>query len=233
MSVAGCLAGLFAAFAVVLATKADRAGTRPTVRAAADRLHRRLTRGKRAAAARAAVVELVRSMAAELRAGRAPEQAFVRAAGAVNRSALDLTGSIAAVAEGTDVATALAALAAEPSQASAGLRPLTACCALSARTGASLSAALDELAGSLREELRLAEEVRAQLAGPRSTVRLLAGLPVLALLLGGAMGAEPCAFLLGSVPGAACLVVAAGLEWAGIAWTRNLIGKALPARAGA
>jgi tight adherence protein B len=166
-------------------------------------------------------------MAAELHAGRTAEQAFLLAVGAVGAElGEDLAGPAASVAEGADVGSALSAL--DDSWGKAGLLPLAACCRLSSQTGASLSAALDELAGSLREELRLAEDIRAQLAGPRSTVRLLAGLPLLALLLGAAMGADPFSFLLGSPAGIVCLVVAAALECAGIAWIRRLIRKAVP-----
>jgi tight adherence protein B len=165
-------------------------------------------------------------MAAELQAGRTAEQAFrIAVASSGQPLAGQLAVATAALSEGADLASALGT---HDLHAVPGLLPLAACCRLSAETGASLGAALDELAGSLREELRLAEEVGAQLAGPRSTVRLLAGLPLLALLLGWVMGTDPFSFLLGSLPGLVCLVAAIALECAGLAWTRRLMKNALP-----
>ncbi len=53
------------------------------------------------------------------------------------------------------------------------------------------------------------------MAGPRATVHVLAGLPVIGLLLGTAIGARPIDFLFGSALGVGCVVGAVVLDaWA-------------------
>ncbi len=67
--------------------------------------------------------------------------------------------------------------------------------------GAGLAAALDRVAAALRAEADQRDDLRAQLAGPRSTAVLLALLPVFGLVLGAGLGAHPSAVLLHTPPG--------------------------------
>ena len=94
--------------------------------------------------------------------------------------------------------------------------------------GAGLAAACDRLAESLAADEALRREVAAALAAPRATARLLAGLPLVGLALGAGLGAHPLRFLLGSGLGRACLLAAAVLDVAGLAWTRRLAAGAQP-----
>jgi tight adherence protein B len=89
--------------------------------------------------------------------------------------------------------------------------------------GAGLAAALDRVAAALRAEADQREDLRAQLAGPRSTAVLLALLPLFGLVLGTGLGAHPGAVLLHTPAGLACLAAGAALEWAGLAWTARII----------
>jgi tight adherence protein B len=88
-----------------------------------------------------------------------------------------------------------------------------------------------DLVQSVREDLvarrRFAERTRAALAGARATATVLAGLPVLGVLLGEAMGARPVAVLLGGGLGGILLVVGVTLVVAGLAWTRRITEKVM------
>ncbi|MGD9484579.1 type II secretion system F family protein [Streptomyces sp. TRM70308] len=198
--------------------------------AAVPVLGRRLARREAARAAErraAAVVELCASVAAELRAGRQPEQALT-AAGV--DAALGDTGAavVAAARFGGDVPGALRRAA---RQAGAeGLNGAAACWRVAVDGGAGLADGLDRVAEALRGEHGQREELRAQLAGPRSTAVALALLPVLGLLLGTAMGAQPLRFLFHSPAGWAVLGAATLLEWAGLAWTARIVRTAEGAR---
>jgi tight adherence protein B len=78
----------------------------------------------------------------------------------------------------------------------------------------------------LAEASRAAEEVRGelevQLAGPRATARTLATLPLIGLLLGILMGADPVSWLLGSAIGLGCLAGGVVLTGVGIIWTGRI-----------
>ena len=62
-------------------------------------------------------------------------------------------------------------------------------------------------------------------AGPRSSARLLAGLPLLGLAMGSGVGADPWAVLTTTGSGQALLVAGVLLEVAGIAWTGRLVRR--------
>ncbi|CAM5447966.1 hypothetical protein SALBM311S_11068 [Streptomyces alboniger] len=85
-------------------------------------------------------------------------------------------------------------------------------------SGAGLAAGLDRLEGALRADRDQRADLRAQLAGARSTAVMLAGLPALGLLLGTALGADPLHVLLHTGLGLGCLLVGAVLEGLGMWW---------------
>ena len=68
--------------------------------------------------------------------------------------------------------------------------------------------------------------VAAALAGPRSSAALLAGLPVLGVVLGMAMGARPLQVLFDTSAGRLLLCAGVLLDAAGVAWTTRLISSA-------
>jgi tight adherence protein B len=82
------------------------------------------------------------------------------------------------------------------------------------------------VAAALRSEADQREDLRAQLAGPRSTAVLLALLPLFGLVLGTGLGADPAGVLLHTRVGLACLAAGVLLEWAGLAWTARIIRTA-------
>ncbi|MFX4292722.1 type II secretion system F family protein [Streptomyces bohaiensis] len=169
-----------------------------------------------------AVITFCSALAAEARAGRRPEDAL-REAG------LDFLGPAAAqvaraARTGGDVAAALRAAACLPG--AGGLAGVAACWRVATDGGASLATGLDRVAHALRTERDTREDLRAQLAGPRTTAVVLACLPAAGLLLGTALGADPLAVLLNQPAGLACLLIGVALEAAGLLWTAGIIRAA-------
>jgi tight adherence protein B len=64
-------------------------------------------------------------------------------------------------------------------------------------------------------------------AGPRASAALLAGLPLLALAMGGGIGARPWTVLTTTPVGQVLLVAGVALEAAGLAWSARLVRRAL------
>ncbi|WP_329119360.1 type II secretion system F family protein [Streptomyces sp. NBC_01465] len=168
-----------------------------------------------------AVIALCGAMAGELRAGRQPGQALL----AVGRDSGALSGAEAAVLAaarfGGDVPGALRLAAREPG--AEGLVGVAACWRVSVDGGAGLAAGLEGLERALRAERDQRADLRAELAGARSTVVILAVLPVMGLLLGTGLGADPLRTLLHSPAGIGCLVVGGALEAAGLVWAGRIV----------
>jgi tight adherence protein B len=165
------------------------------------------------------IPELLSALAAELAAGQPPGRALESAAAGLAPSPCPM--ALAAIRTGGDVAGALRADARAPGSRS--LRGLAACWEVSDRSGAGLSAAVSRLA----EGLRAGAEAEAQLAGEvaavRTSARLLAGLPLLGLLIGQWIGAQPLAWLAGSWVGRSVLLTGLGLQVLGMVWLRRMV----------
>ncbi|MFG3284201.1 type II secretion system F family protein [Streptomyces sp. NPDC048111] len=161
------------------------------------------------------------AVAGELRAGRQPGPAL--AVAARDTAALGAAAGpvVAAATFGGDVPGALREAAGEPG--AEGLAGIAACWQVAVDGGAGLARGLERMEGVLRAEREQQESLRAELAGPRTTVLLLALLPVLGLVLGTAMGAAPLRVLLHSAAGFGCLLVAGVLEAAGVWWAARIV----------
>ncbi|MGP3962866.1 type II secretion system F family protein [Nonomuraea sp. 3N208] len=189
------------------------------------RLFTRQSPARRAQAWRLASIELCQALSAELSAGRTPGEALTRAITAVDfpdREAL--RPIVAAARDGGDVSAALTASA--PPQGGEGLRQLAACWNVSVTVGAGLAALVERVAGTLRTAQVHRQDVAAQLAGPRTTARMLAALPALGLLMAAALNMHPMHFLFGSIPGFACLVTGITLDACGLWWTNRMAAQA-------
>ncbi|MFF3910912.1 type II secretion system F family protein [Streptomyces sp. NPDC001848] len=186
---------------------------------------RRVRRAREAARAREArgeaVIALCGALAGEVRAGRQPGEALLRAARDSGGLGEAQAAVLAAARFGGDVPGSLADAARQPG--ADGLSGLAACWRVAVDRGAGLAAGLDRLEAALRAERDQRADLRAQLAGARSTAVLLAGLPVLGLLLGTALGAHPLHVLLHTGAGLACLVVGGVLEGAGLWWALRIV----------
>ncbi|WP_408056901.1 type II secretion system F family protein [Streptomyces huasconensis] len=128
---------------------------------------------------------------------------------------------LAAARFGGDVPGALVEAARVPG--AEGLLGLAACWRVAVDRGAGLAAGLERLEGVLRVERDQRADLRAQLAGARSTAVMLAGLPVLGLLMGSALGADPLRVLLHTGAGLGCLVTGGVLEGAGVWWALRIV----------
>ncbi|MFI8926889.1 type II secretion system F family protein [Streptomyces sp. NPDC053474] len=191
-----------------------------------------------------AVIALCGALAGEVRAGRQPGEALRTAtegptAGRADPRATGPTlsggslrqglggewaGVLAAARFGGDVPGALREAAREPG--AEGLLGLAACWRVAVDRGAGLATGLERLEGALRAERDQRSDLRAQLAGARSTAVLLAGLPALGLLMGSALGARPLRVLLHTGAGFGCLLVGGLLEGAGAWWALRIMRKA-------
>jgi tight adherence protein B len=165
-----------------------------------------------AAARRAAELEWVEAFVAELRAGADPVGALVASATAAPRPVVPC--ALAGARSGRDVAEALVVDAA----GSQLLRGVAACWAVAQGSGAGLAAALLSLADSARAAERVRRELHAGLAEPRATAVVLAGLPLLGLVMGMALGADPLAWLTGTGAGRAVLASGVLMELVGAWW---------------
>ncbi|WP_329134718.1 type II secretion system F family protein [Streptomyces sp. NBC_01476] len=189
-------------------------------------------RAERAAAERGtvAVGALCGTVAGDLRAGRPPHMALADAVESAGWARVpELAGAagllVSAARFGGDVPQALRA-ASRVHEGTRGLTAVAACWQVAVDGGAGLAAALDRVAAALRAEADQRDDLRAQLAGPRSTAVLLALLPLFGLVLGTGLGADPSAVLLHTPLGLCCLLAGAALEWAGLAWTARIIRAA-------
>jgi tight adherence protein B len=158
------------------------------------------------------VLETCEALVGELRAGQPPVAAL---AGCVEVWA-EFEPVATAARLGADVPDAMRALGARPG--AHGLRNVAGAWAVSHGSGAGLAVAVGQVAESSRESQATRRLVASELASARATARLVAALPVLALLMGSGLGGEPWHFLLGTPPGLACLGCGLALGWAGLFW---------------
>ena len=160
----------------------------------------------------ARVLDFCHLVASELAAGQPPGTALER--GAAEWPELDPVAN--AFRLGGDVPTALRMAAAKPGQGDLVLA--AAAWQVAHQTGGGLTAAVSRMAGGLRATQATRRVVQAELASARATARLMAGLPVLALLMGSGIGGDPVGFLFGSTWGVACLGAGLAFGFAGLWW---------------
>jgi tight adherence protein B len=190
------------------------------LRATAGRLR---NRRRNVAQRRAAVIELCDGIAVELAAGRPAASALAEAA-----KTLPTMPGLAAVIDAAQNADDVPAALTRASTADGceGLRLLAGCWRIGMDRGSMLASVIEGLAEALRDEQSHREEIALQLAGPRATARLLAGLPVLGLGMAAALGAKPLTFLFTTLPGVLCLSLGTTLDAVGLWWTARLATSA-------
>src|SRR5262249_61587821 len=103
-----------------------------------------------------------------------------------------------------------------------GLAPLRHAWAVAAASGAPLAEVVGRAADDVVARVDARRAVAAFLAGARSSGAMLAGLPVLGLLLGAAMGGRPGQVLLGSPSGQLLCLTGVVLDSLGVLWTQRL-----------
>ena len=160
-----------------------------------------------------AAAEFAGRCAVLLRGGLAPDRALRAAASETPGAPIELIGHLDRSASAAE---ALRAATADPEW-----RLVAAAWTLAERSGAPLAPALERISAALHDLVRMRGRRATLLAGPRMTVRMVASLPLLALLLGAALGYDPMPVLVGPA-GALLLAVGTALLVAGIAWARSL-----------
>lgn len=177
---------------------------------------RRVSEGLDAAVARIAV-----SCAGLLVGGMPPGRAITALAQDLDPADevhMDVARLAAAVAEGRAIGDAFADLETQP------WRVVGAAWLIAETSGAPLAPALTRIAAALRalDETRRRRDVL--LAGPQLTARLVAWLPIAALVLSFVLGFDPLPLFFTPV-GGVLLVLGFGLQLVGVRWTRALTAR--------
>lgn len=193
------------------------------------RRRRAASRIRRAAGATAdELAAALRRMTDELRAGGHPVAALAGCAADGPRAAQLLAPAAAAAGLGEGVAAALRSGGDDTGPERADLDRIATAWALAERHGVPLADLLADAHDAIRWRRRFGAEVTAALAGPRATAMVLSALPVLGLVLGQMVGADPLGVLRAGLLGQALLVVGVGLAVAGIAWSDRILAGAVP-----
>ncbi len=185
------------------------------------------------------IAETVLRLAVLLQAGIAPARAWAYLADAGDAEASRVH---AAVVRGMPLATAISTAAAAPAIASRrprvvsrtrrgsseqeSWRDVSAAWQVAGAVGAPLAESLRALSTALRDAQEAADEVRVALAEPAATAKLMCWLPLVAVLLGVALGFDTLGTLVGSPIGLACLAVGIALIFGAQRWNASLVRRA-------
>ncbi len=177
-------------------------------------------RRRRSARPDAAVAaDTVLRLAVLLRAGLAPSRAWI----VLDDGGDPVAGRVrAAVTRGEAVSDALAA-------EGGAWNDVAAAWTVATTVGAPLSESLRDVASALRDGQRTADDIRVALAEPASTARLLGWLPLVAVVLGLALGFDTALVLATTPIGLACLVAGVVLMAIAHRWNAALVRRAAAA----
>jgi tight adherence protein B len=182
---------------------------------------RRVRRAGRRRTARG-VHESCEVLAAELRAGRAPVAALEVAA----RQWDGLREVSDGFRVGLEVPTTLRGLAARPG--ADDLRLVAAAWEVGQASGHGLADAMERIAGTLAQRRSSRRLVESELASARTTARMVALLPVVALAMGSGTGSDPWSFLFDTPLGWVCVGAGLLLVALGLGWIELLADRAAP-----
>lgn len=160
----------------------------------------------------------------ELRVGSHPAHALSVAAGESSGGVSAALGAIAASARlGADVAGGLLKAAGRSSVPQYWTR-IAICWQLATDHGLPIALLIHTAYQDITHRQRFVDRVDAGLSGARATAVVLGGLPLLGVLFGQFVGAQPLRFLLGD--GGWILVVGVALQCAGILWSDRIAHRA-------
>ncbi|HVQ99040.1 MAG TPA: type II secretion system F family protein [Mycobacterium sp.] len=188
------------------------------------RYHRR-NRRLRSAAETQSLQAAMDVLVGELRVGAHPVRAFSVAAAETDGTVAAAFRAVAARARlGADVAAGLRSaggFSALPAQ----WNRLAVCWQLAAQHGLGMSVLMRAAQRDIVARQRFSMRVSAKLAGARTTATVLAALPVLGVLLGQLIGAQPLKFLLGNHTGGWLLVIGTTLACGGLLWADRITDR--------
>ena len=176
--------------------------------------------GRRGRAELTDLIAGLRLLARELRSGAAPALAAAHAAGTAHGVAVTVLTGLATGAGSRE--------SGHPGDAGAVAEirvRLTAGWELASRHGLAITPMIDAVVLDAAERLTADSERAGQVAGPRVSGYVMAALPVLGLLLGAGMGADPLKVLAHSGIGAVLLVVGVTLTCAGLLWSARIVRR--------
>jgi tight adherence protein B len=189
--------------------------------------HRRRGRRRRRAAESVALQAALDVLVGELRVGAHPVAAFGVAADEVDGAVSASLRAVAARARlGADVAEGMRSVA-RRSPLPAHWERLAVYWQLAQTHGLAIAALMQTAQRDIVERERFSARVDAGLAGARTTAAVLAGLPVMGVVLGQFLGADPVGFLLSDGAGGWLLVVGVALACVGLAWSDRITTRVL------
>lgn len=223
-TVGWCCGGVCAAAAFVLPWTTVLSGA--LVSAVAGLRYRRRTRGRRGAEEGRTLEAALDVLVGELRVGVHPVHAFDVAAAETTGAVSAGMRVVAARARlGADVVAGLRA-AAESSAQPQHWERLAACWQLANDHGLAIATLMRAAQRDIVERQRFSAVVGSGLAGARATAAILAGLPLLGLLLGQLIGARPVRFLFGGHAGGCFLMAGVTLTCVGLWWSDRIADRA-------
>lgn len=183
-------------------------------------LSRERSRRRLALRRRTEVAQACAALAAQLRIGQVPSVALATAA--VDHPVL--RDARAAQELGGEVTRVWRAQSDRPGFA--GLLELARAWQVSTRTGAPMSAMLEQVATALAAEQSVQAVVASELSAPRATGKVMAVLPVCGVGLGYLLGGEPIGWLVAGPLGWGCLLGGVVLACLGVLWIEALARQA-------
>ena len=186
-------------------------------------LHRRASRRRMAREFRAETGTFLRAWSGELRSGLAPvdaAQAALEDAPGFDPGG-DSVWNPMRVATSVDVPDALLSIASVPG--GEALADAAAAWSIADATGAPLAMVLERVSDTVQATVDVDREVAVEAAPARATARLMAFLPLIGIVLGTTLGADPIEVLIGTGLGVGCLITGLALACAGVWWIERLV----------
>jgi tight adherence protein B len=220
---AGCMTACAAVAAVLLPLTTVLAVA--VVGATASLRYRRRRRTRRAMDEGRTLETALEVLVGELRVGSHPVRAFCVAADeTVGAVAVSLRAVAARARLGADVTAGMCA-AARSSALPAYWDRLAVSWQLASDHGLAIATLMRAAQRDIAERQRFSARVASGMAGARATAAILAGLPVLGVVLGQLIGARPLNFLLGGHAGGWLLVVGSTLACGGLLWSDRITDR--------
>jgi tight adherence protein B len=188
--------------------------------------YRRRRRDRRGMAESRELETAIDVLVGELRIGAHPAQAFAVAADETAGPVAESCRAVAARARlGADVTAGLRSVA-ETSALPAQWDRLAVCWQLASERGLAMSTLMRAAQRDISERQRFSGHVASAMAGARATAAILAALPMVSVLFGQLIGADPLTFLLGGGAGGWLLVIGVALVCCGLLWSDRITDRA-------